>query len=217
MAFGHTLRPIETPWGAPYDAEQILPGLWRVSTASHGGLLVSEARHDAMPASLRLEGRAFEEDIDWSLAILAFEAEYRVLGRELATLDIALAHDTARVWHSERYGAFTGTPVSPSESHVLRTRAAYQALIGEIVVVSAYGDWADWVPTGKTGIIGREVAGVDHLGHARFAGADQRALVDAEAYRAALSPVSFAALAAEPFDWSDDRLPPAATKEVFHV
>ena len=216
MAFGQTPRPDDTPWGSPHAAEQVLPGIWRVSTASHGGLLLSDARLDAMPDSLRLVGGAFEEEVDWGLAVLAFEAEYRAAAGEFAALDIALAHDTARVWHPDRYGAFIGRPVSLTDSHVLRMRAAYQSLIGEIVVVSASGDWADWVPAGRVGVVGRRIEAVDHLGRAHFSGPDHHALVDAETYRAATPPCGFTALAAEPLDWPDDRPVPPPTKEIRH-
>src|SRR3546814_15534212 len=69
-----------------------------------------------------------------------------------------------------------------SSDLVMRRRAAYQAVIGEIVVTAAFGTHEAWVPAGKTGLIGRRVASVDHLGWAKYDGPDVRALVDAARY-----------------------------------
>ena len=56
QSYAPSLRPQTSPWGNVERAEQILSGIWSVSTASHGGLILSEGRQKAMPASLALEG-----------------------------------------------------------------------------------------------------------------------------------------------------------------
>ena len=40
---------MHTPWGAPQDIEELAEGVWRVSTASHGGLKLSRERWNALP------------------------------------------------------------------------------------------------------------------------------------------------------------------------
>ena len=50
------------------------------------------------------------------------------------------------------------------------------------VVVSASGDWADWVPQGHVGVVARRVARVDALGHAHYEGDSIHGLVDKDAY-----------------------------------
>ncbi|QOT74610.1 hypothetical protein H5V43_22030 (plasmid) [Sphingobium fuliginis] len=180
------------------SADQILAGIWHVTTASHGGIILSPERQAAMPPVLRRDEPCYEEDVDWALVYLAFEAELRRVDRPAMGAVILLAHDTARAYHPQIYSLFTGTEVPPRESHILRSIAAYQAAIGEIVVVAAYGSHADWVPEGKTGVLGRRVLSVDHLGFATFENVDHRALVDAGRYDDRGIVSSFVSLGAEP-------------------
>ena len=175
-------RPDQSPWGAVQQANQIAPGIWSVTTASHGGLLLSEARSAAMPDALRLPGDAYEEDCDWSLVYLAFESELALQKTSTAGF-LQLAKDTARCWHPDRYAAHTGECVEPNRSSVLRTREAYRAAIGEFCTTTAWGDWADWVPEGKVGVIARKVISVNHLGRPTYADEEICALVDKDAYR----------------------------------
>ena len=53
--FASTPRPETSPWGPVQQADQLAPGIWSVMTASHGGLLLSDARQTAMPDALRLD------------------------------------------------------------------------------------------------------------------------------------------------------------------
>jgi len=151
--------------------------VWEVHTASHGGIVLSEERQAAMPAALRLADPFYEEDVDWCLAIVAFEAEYRASGRRCAALLADNARSSLRAWHPDRFTAYTGEAVPEDASPVLQRRAAYTALIGE------FGDWADWVPKGKVGVVARRVTGVDALGFARYANGETiQGLVDKDAY-----------------------------------
>lgn len=54
-AFPSTAAPVHTLWEAPQTNEQRLPGIWSVSTASHGGFMLSDERKAAMPKALRLD------------------------------------------------------------------------------------------------------------------------------------------------------------------
>ena len=65
----------------------------------------------------------------------------------------------------------------------MRTREAYRAAIGEFCTTTAWGDWADWVPEGKVGVIARKVVSVNHLGRPTYADDELCALVDKDAYR----------------------------------
>lgn len=196
-AFTSTPTPELTPWGHADTATERLPGLFQVTTPSHGGFILSDERQAAMPETLRLDATAYEEDVDWSLVVIAFADELATAGDHLTGFEIDLAHQTARNWRPDRYAAFTGKPVEPRDSYVLRSIRAHEAVMGEIIVVSAFGDWAEWVPKGKTGVIGRTLASVDHLGHPTYEGPEHRALVDAARYKASASPNSFSALGAE--------------------
>lgn len=85
-AFAPDNRPAGTPWGMTQQADQILPGIWQVHTAGHGGIRVSEERWNAMPAALRLNpyggGRWFEEDCEALFVLVAFLEEIEAANPE---------------------------------------------------------------------------------------------------------------------------------------
>ena len=49
-----TETTIHTPWGSPQDVEELAEGVWRVSTASHGGLKLSRERWDTIPSAVQV-------------------------------------------------------------------------------------------------------------------------------------------------------------------
>lgn len=80
--------PEQTPWGRYQSVREVIPGVWRVSTAGHGGFWLTPERLAEMPAVLR-EGvhgepgempfnvddqRAgwFEEDLEAFRVVLTF-------------------------------------------------------------------------------------------------------------------------------------------------
>lgn len=196
--FTSTPAPVETIWGTPDTRGQRLPGIWHVTTPSHGGFVLSEQRQAAMPDSLRLDSPFYEEDVNWALVVLAFEPEFAGAGDPLFDIEANLAHQIARNWCPDRYTAFTGKPVEVHDSHVMRRRRAYEGQLGNIVVVSASGDWADWVPIGKVGVIGLRLRSVNHLGHPTYDEPEHRALVDAARYDSAKMVNAFVDIGAEP-------------------
>ena len=117
-----TPMPTSTPWGAPDFCEQIAPGWWRVNTPGHGGFLLSPERLAAIP-ELALEHSfngagfhgVFEEDCDWCIPVLAFQADYRayleregepaeradeIIGIAKATLDYSILRDSTETYDS---------------------------------------------------------------------------------------------------------------------
>lgn len=175
--FANTPRPTESIWGRVQTATEVIPGLWMVTTASHGGIILSDERQVAMPEALRLDAPSYEEDCNWALPVLAFETEFA--GTTMGTPDqLQLARDTVRCWKPDRYTAFTGEAVAENQSYVLKERAKYQQVIGQVIACSAWGDWAQWVPDGMIGFVARKVTGVDHLGHASYAHDEQWMLAD---------------------------------------
>lgn len=147
--FSMTETPRETLWGAPQTATQLLPGIWEVHTASHGGMILSDERQAAMPAALRLDSTSYEEDVDWALVVLGFAAEFASLPTKGFDLLVQNARASVKAWHPDRYADHTGEAVETSDSPILRRRQALTDMIGQYVVVSASGDWADWVPQGQ--------------------------------------------------------------------
>ncbi|MEP9404550.1 DUF7007 domain-containing protein [Sphingomonas silueang] len=182
-SFQHTCAPTFTIWGPPYTTTERLPGIWHVTTASHGGFVLSDERQAGMPDSLRCESVFYEEDVEWTRVVLAFEAELRAAADPYLAIELPIAHQIACNWLPEQYGAFTGKTIAARDSHILRRRAAYQAAIGQYVAGAAWGDWAAWVPAGKVGVVFREVEGVDALVHPTYTAREKWGLVDADRYR----------------------------------
>lgn len=71
--------PRNTPWGRADHVEQIIPGMWFVTTPGHGGVYVAPERLAQMPAYMQStpysQGGWFEEDVDWCLPVVVFAAE----------------------------------------------------------------------------------------------------------------------------------------------
>ena len=70
-----------TPWGEAQDIDTIADGITWVSTASHGGFIISAERRAAMPKSLRefetfAGGNNYEEDCDAAIVIAAFPEHF---------------------------------------------------------------------------------------------------------------------------------------------
>lgn len=77
-----------SPWGPVQHQHEIAPGIVRVMTAGHGGLVLSPERLQAMPNRYKLNeygtGRYFEEDCEWALVALAFPDEFSEEQRDAA-------------------------------------------------------------------------------------------------------------------------------------
>jgi len=72
---------METPWGASQSASVIAEGITVHSTASHGGIELSESRIAALPDGLQefkpWAGRGwYEEDCDYGVVVLAFPSSF---------------------------------------------------------------------------------------------------------------------------------------------
>lgn len=196
-AFASSPAPEMTRWGKPVTTTQRLPGIWRVVTPSHGGFVLSQTRQAAMPEALRLDEPEYEHDVDWSLVIVAFQTEFAAAGDPLFDIELSLATSTVKSWRPERWEVYAGEAVEPRQSHVKREREAFEARIGKVVVTTAYGDWADWVPSGKVGVFGYTLASVDHLARPTYADPIFKALVDKARYDERASVISFDELDAE--------------------
>jgi hypothetical protein len=69
--------PLETPWGRATTRERVAPGLWAVSTPSHGGYYVEPAALERIPEAFRAATFArsphwYEEDCDWAIVARYF-------------------------------------------------------------------------------------------------------------------------------------------------
>lgn len=90
-----------TLWGPAQTVKELVPGIWVVSTASHGGVFVEPEKWESMPEYMRRtpysQGGYFEEDCDWCLPFVVFEVELRQ-STDPHTLEIL-----NRGWHTETF------------------------------------------------------------------------------------------------------------------
>lgn len=71
----------DTPWGKAQTTAVIADGMIEYTTASHGGIWISEERLERMSEPYKsiapFAGRLwYEEDADWALIALAFPDDY---------------------------------------------------------------------------------------------------------------------------------------------
>lgn len=75
-----------TPWGAPQTAEEIAPGIWHTTTASHGGFYLTSAALARIPAAHQAYAAEwakgfgpawFEEDCAVCCVIVAYPEHFR--------------------------------------------------------------------------------------------------------------------------------------------
>lgn len=102
-----------TPWGPSHRQEKIAPGITRYSTGSHGGYHLSPERLAAMPEYMRPSFAGlgwYEEDCDWCIPVLCFEAEFRTwaASKPWTTPDdlVDAARRTLERWHPEKFRQF---------------------------------------------------------------------------------------------------------------
>lgn len=69
------MYPTSSPWGEIQTRTVLGEGVVRVTTASHGGILLSAERYAQMPACFKKTwagGAAYEEDCDWACVAVVF-------------------------------------------------------------------------------------------------------------------------------------------------
>lgn len=156
---------MRTPWGESDETIILARGVVWVSTPSHGGflftgdaahkLLTVQARHAADFAGERF---AFEEDC--KAAIVFYEhPEYGVkLGIKSADNPEAFkqsALETISAWDAPYLIGRGIAPEPKAYAHYLQNKEEdkLRAERSPDLIISASGDWADWVPKGRTGVI----------------------------------------------------------------
>ncbi len=175
-----------SPWGPIQHQTTIAPGLTLVSTASHGGLLLTaEAaqRLHISPKALELgagweDGWAFEEDVDW--AILAWELPqfWPVLfppGPPQVNPRQYLL-ETLSSWRPQILQYHGVTPVPGLFARYLSRQRSDQMRKSRHpdLIVCARGDWAEGCPKGAV-----EVTTADDQVHFVTAGSYDRRDPDA--------------------------------------
>jgi hypothetical protein len=150
--------PKSSPWGAIQEKRELAPGIWTVSTASHGGIKLSRERNAGMPDYMRNEGGWYEEDCEWAKAAVVYPIGFQRVIRSEGKLDrteFDIAMDTFRNWHPDQYERFTSVPLERGQSTVRDEMLFRIENESNFVVSAAWGDWAHWVPKGQVGVVAR--------------------------------------------------------------
>jgi hypothetical protein len=186
--------PIYSPWGATQTATEELPGVWHVTTASHGGYILDHARNERVPDGARNPEGAYEEDVCWSIPACVFADEFTAAKPDYP-LDQAKA--TLHDWMPEEYEAIFAVPANPETSYALKRRAAYAAATGKRVVIAALGGPNRDIPEGFVGVWTKTVTGLHTSGNPIYANDERRALIPADQY----PPVSASPIVLDTLPW----------------
>lgn len=137
--------PKHSPWGEVQRCETIAPGIHFVETAGHGGISLSAAWNREIPEPFRDKGGWYEEDCDAAIPSFFLPDHFSEVTRERARRSL-------RRWHWREWEAHFGEEVPPAESPQKAKHLWLEARRGELITVSAWGDWCDTVPKGKVGV-----------------------------------------------------------------
>lgn len=117
---------MSTPWGKADHVSAIIPGVWTVSTPSHGGIRLAADRNARVPDYMRAaafngNGAAgwYEEDCDWCIPFVVFEAEILAAGDPYAVKAIQSGQhkETLRNWLPACYEQFFGEIIPAGQSY----------------------------------------------------------------------------------------------------
>ncbi|MEQ1844413.1 MAG: hypothetical protein ABL983_02405 [Nitrospira sp.] len=163
-----------TIWGPRQTSTMIADGIERVTTASHGGFILSTARVHDMPAAFpRHQNHSYEEDTAWCFVTLAFPQYFDARDQDAA-------QQTCKDCFPDVWETWTGTTLSLTESSTKRTDAWDHDHRDEWLVITAWGDWHSEVPKGSVAVRARQ--GGREANHGI---PDQYYLVPADEYRGA--------------------------------
>lgn len=146
-----------SPWGVVQHVTKIAPGIRRVSTASHGGIMLSAGKNALMPDYMRNENGAYEEDCERAKVEVFFEKEFReYVARTPWMIEKGSTPDkymedsyrTFKNWLPDEYEQFFKVKVTADESAMRAQQVFEVENKNNLVTVSAVGDWAEGVPDG---------------------------------------------------------------------
>jgi hypothetical protein len=153
---GIAMPPTWSPWGEIQTCHTIADGIYQVTTASHGGYMLSPDRVAAMPAVFveTIVDGCFEEDCEWCFVPLAFPALF-------TPPILEEARRTCQNWFPTQWERWTGQILPLKDSLKKREAVWQEAHKSDWVVISAWGDWHEAVPSGFVGVCAT-VGGVRH-------------------------------------------------------
>lgn len=150
---------ISTPWGISQSVIHIAPGIRSVTTAGHGGVLVSQSKNALIPEYMRNKSGNYEEDCEWCIPALVFESEWRIWADSTDWTSgekvMESAWETFKNWHPDAYEKFTGKKLQVGESYNNDERLLKAQLREQFIVAGAWGDWQKDVPKGMVGVLAK--------------------------------------------------------------
>ncbi len=156
---------MNTPWGKSDSKTTYMRGVSFVTTPSHGGFMVADAaaRKLLSPSAL-LRGEqygnyyAFEEDCDYAIVMLELQESQPLPDVLSFPINIptreSLVASLSR-WHADYLieRRITPDPEGLQWFNDNRLQDRMRADKSPDLIISAFGEWADWVPEGRTGVI----------------------------------------------------------------
>lgn len=155
---------MRTPWGNSDEVITLARGVVWVSTPSHGGFLfTSDAAHKYLTAQARQSAEftgerfAFEEDCKAAIVFYehpAYGVKVGIKSADNAEVFKQSALETISAWDAEYLIARGITPEPKAYAHYLQNKEedSLRKVHSPDLIVAAWGDWADWVPKGRTGV-----------------------------------------------------------------
>lgn len=121
---------MRSPWGTVNSAQMLADGIGTVGTPSHGGIKLSAKRNHAVPEYMRQSDGWYEEDCDWCVPFVVFEADIILAEDEYALKNIndGSHKRTFRNHHPDAFEKFYGVELKAGESY-MRDEAARRVAI----------------------------------------------------------------------------------------
>jgi len=128
---------VYSPWGEIQHSHDITRGIKVVSTAGHGGIMISEALAKSKLPPIALKKAifysgyyCFEEDCAYAIPSLIMNIPLEYATREQL-------EKVVKDWYPEIYEAFTKIKLNVEDSYVLRKRKHIEDIKNKMVGVSA--------------------------------------------------------------------------------
>jgi len=104
--------PKSTPWGPAQSQRKLADGITLYTTASHGGIQLSNERYSRMPVleTPYSKNGWYEEDVDWAFVALTYPEAFNPEAIEAARNTLQWAYEGRYRWIS-KYGYNPYQPV----------------------------------------------------------------------------------------------------------
>lgn len=131
-----------TPWGTADAKYEYGPGINFYITPGHGGFKVNATPNQRIPKPFRNNDGWYEEDVEAAIVLYFL-------------LDDTDATPTLHNHYPHEWQAATGETLTLDQSQKLREEAFWATHTNDLVGISAFGDWAHWVPEGMVGVVAK--------------------------------------------------------------